>query len=156
MGDTTDIGSTTGVPLTIEIPGYRLRRQVGSDSIGLWFDAEQEELGRRVTVKVLKPEYAEDERARGLFLAEMDRLQPLDHPSLIQVLALRKTGTLALMTQRSGGKSVADLLEPEKPLGERTALRLARGVARALAYLTGRGLAHSPPSSRSFPKGSAG
>ena len=142
VGETTDIGGTTGIPLTIEIPGYRLRRQVGSDSIGLWFDAEQEELGRRITVKVLKPEYAEDARARGLFLEEMDRLQPLEHPNLIQVLDVRKKGTLALMTERSGGKSLADLLGPEKPLGEKLALPLARGVARALAYLTSRGLAH--------------
>ncbi len=156
VGETTDIGVTTGIPLTIEIPGYRLRRQVGSDSIGLWFDAVQEKLDRYVTVKVLKPEFAEDEKARRVFLAEMDRLQPLDHPNVLQVLGLRRTGTLALVTQRSGGKSLADLLEPEKPLGQRNSLRLAHALARGLAYLTSRGLAHkyvSPAFIKILPEG---
>ena len=45
----TEFGTTSNLPVDIEIPGYRLRRQIGSDPLGLWFDAEQESLNRGAT-----------------------------------------------------------------------------------------------------------
>ena len=75
----TDLGTVSNLPVKVEIPGYRLRAQVGEDAIGLWFDAEQRGLGRNVTVKILRPRYDQVEAARKQFLAEMDRLAPLDH-----------------------------------------------------------------------------
>ena len=44
----TDFGTASNLPVHITVPGFRLRAQVGSDVIGLWFDAEQESLGRKV------------------------------------------------------------------------------------------------------------
>lgn len=135
--------STTGdLPVAVHLPGYRLRRQVGEDSLGLWFDAEQQSLERKVTLKVLRPKYEMHERAREEFLAEMDRLAPLAHPNVLRVLDSVREGTLALVTERFAPPTLEDLLEGRKPLEKARALVTARGVARALAYLQGKGLAH--------------
>jgi serine/threonine-protein kinase len=148
VGSSSDSGTLSDLPVNVSIPGYRLRRPVGSDAIGIWFDAEQESLGRKLTLKVLKPEYEQHTAARNDFLAEMDRLAPIDHPNLARVLDSVREGTLALVTERIGIDSLARLLEPEMPLGEETALHYARCVARALHHLLGVGLAHKNVSPR--------
>ena len=142
MSDTTDIGTASTLPVNVQIPGYRLRRQAGSDSIGLWFDVEQESLGRKVTLKILKPQYEQHEAARREFLTEMDRLAALDHPNLPRVLDTMRGDLLVLVIERVGAKTLETLLRPGKSLGVGPSLQHAVGVARALDYLADRGLAH--------------
>jgi len=135
--------STTGdLPVSVHVPGYRLRRQVGEDSLGLWFDAEQRSLERNVTLKLLRPQYEMHEGARGEFLAEMERLAPLAHPNVLRVLDSVREGTLALVTERFAPPTLENLLEGRKPLEKARALVTARGIARGLAYLQSKGLAH--------------
>ena len=142
MSDTTDIGTASTLPVNVQIPGYRLRRQAGSDSIGLWFDVEQESLGRKVTLKILKPQYEQHEAARREFLAEMDRLAALDHPNLPRVLDTMRGDLLVLVIERVGAKTLEALLRPGKSLGVGPSLQHAIGLARALDYLADQGLAH--------------
>jgi len=137
-----DSGTASTLPFSVSVPGYRLRREAGSDAVGLWFDAEQQSLGRKVTIKVLKPQFEAHEGARREFLAEMDRLSQLDHGNLPHVLDSAREGTLVLVVERIGGRTLEELLVPGKPAGEATALRVARGVARALAHLVEHGFAH--------------
>ncbi|MHC4137120.1 MAG: serine/threonine protein kinase [Planctomycetota bacterium] len=142
MSDTTDIGTASTLPVNVQIPGYRLRRQAGSDSIGLWFDVEQESLGRKVTLKILKPQYEQHQGARRQFLAEMDRLAALDHPNIPRVLDTMRKDLLVLVVERVGAKTLETLLRPGKSLGMGPSLQHAVGLARALDYLTDRGLGH--------------
>jgi eukaryotic-like serine/threonine-protein kinase len=140
--DSYDSGTASTLPFSVQVPGYRLRREAGGDALGIWFDAEQTSLGRKVTLKVLKAQYEAHEGARREFLAEMDRLSQLDHPNLPHVLDTVREGTLVLVVERLPVRTADELLVPGKPAGEATSLRLARGVAKALAHLVEKGLAH--------------
>jgi len=142
MYESSDPGTASSLPVHVEIPGYRLRREIGGDSIGIWFDAEQESLGRQVTLKILKPALEAHAGARQQFLAEMERLAHLDHPNLIRVLDSIREGLLVLVTERIGTRTLANLTAAGKGIPERDALRMILDVARALHYLNGRGLAH--------------
>jgi len=142
VADPYDSGTASTLPFSVQVPGYRLRREAGSDAIGIWFDAEQESLGRKVTLKVLKPQFETHEGARREFLLEMDRLSQIDHPNLPHVLDSVREGILVLVVERLPARTVTDILVPGKPAGEGTSLRVARGVARALAHLVEKGLAH--------------
>ncbi|MHC4548373.1 MAG: serine/threonine protein kinase [Planctomycetota bacterium] len=142
MSDSTDIGTASTLPVNIKIPGYRLRRQAGSDSIGLWFDVEQESLGRKLTLRILKPKYEQHEEARRELLAEMDRLTQLDHPHLPRVIDTVREGMLVMVTERLGARNLETLLRPGRSLGLGTSLQLALELTRALDYLTGKGFAH--------------
>ena len=142
MQDDSDLGTSSTLPNGVQIPGYRLRREAGSDAIGVWFDAVQESLRRYVTVRVLKPQLEAHEAARREFLAEMERLSPLVHPNLARVIDSHREGTLFLVVERLAAQTVAQLLEPGKPLGAAVALKITRGLARALAYLAEHGYAH--------------
>ncbi|HEX5136553.1 MAG TPA: protein kinase [Planctomycetota bacterium] len=141
MADPYDSGTASTLPFSVQVPGYRLRREAGGDAPGIWFDAEQVSLGRKVTLKVLRPQYEAHEGARREFLAEMDRLSQLDHSNLPHVLDTIREGTLVLVVERLPARTADELLVPGKPAGEATSLKLVRGVARALAHLVERGLA---------------
>ena len=143
MADSTDtFGTSSSLPVSFKIPGYRLRRQVGSDAIGLWFDAEQVSLGRKVTVKVLKPQYEIHDGAIKQFGEEMDRLASLDHENLIRVIDSMRDERLVLVTERIGIKTLEAMLRPGKPLTEGQAILYALGVAKAVQYLAGNGYAY--------------
>jgi len=146
--DRYDLSTTGDLPVTVEVPGYRLRRQVGEDSIGLWFDAEQLSLGRKVTLKVLRPQYEANAAAHAEFRQEMERLKKLVHPSLVKVLDSFDAPVLALVTERFVGPTLEDLLAPGRPLGPDRSVAFGRAVAAGLHYLDGQGLAHKNVSPR--------
>jgi serine/threonine-protein kinase len=136
-----DTGTASSLPFSLQVPGYRIRREAGQDAMGLWFDAEQERLGRKVTLRVLKPQFEAVEAARREFLAEMDRLTQLDQPNLPHVLDMSRDKVLVLVVERIGSKPLQTLLVPGKPAGEVTSVKIMRGVARALAHLAEHGFA---------------
>jgi len=138
----TDYGTSNDLPIDFRIPGYRLRQQVGEDRLGLWLDAEQESLQRKVTVKVLRPELAGNEQARREFLAEMERLAPLTHPNLLRVLDSVREGQLVLVVERIGARRLEGELAAGLPLGEAASLTWAHKIGRALHYLAEHDLAH--------------
>jgi serine/threonine protein kinase len=147
--------ATTHIPPPQRIPGHRLGQRVGSDSLGVWYDAHQERLDRRVTAKLLRPEISHVTWARRGFLAEIERLAPLSHPNLTCVLDARHEGELALVVEWIGATSLARELEAGR-LGRAAALRRGRDVSHALAYLARDGLACrnlSPPVVRILPDG---
>ncbi len=142
MTHSTDFGGTTELPISTEIKGYKFRFVSGEDKLGLLIDAEQESLGRKVTVKVLRPELENNEAAQKEFLAEMDRLIKLDHPSLLRVLDTIRTPPLALVTDRVAVHTLKDILEQDKPVEPRLAARAGHSLARGLKYLYDEGWAH--------------
>ena len=141
MGSSTYFGTTSSLSVDIEIPGYRLRRRIGSDLLGLWFDAEQQSLGRKVTVRVLRPEHWGVDARRREFLAETDLLLSIDHAHLTRVLDSQQDPLPAVQVQRIDRRTLARLLEPGKPIGEDSSLGNALCMAKALHYLQDRGLA---------------
>ena len=139
---TTGFGTASNLPVHVIVPGFRLRAQVGSDVVGIWLDAEQESLGRKVTVKVLKPEYAEHEGAKKEFFLEMDRLMQLDHSNVTRVLDTSRGETPFIVTDRTAVHTLMSVLSDEGTLGIEKCCDYSRDVARALHYLAEKGLAH--------------
>jgi len=139
---TLGFGTSDELPISLRIPGYRLRRHVGTDAIGLWFDCVQESLGRKLTLKTLKPELEEKPAAHREFLAEMDRLADLEHRNLLRVIDTKREPPLALITERIGARTVKTLLDEGKQIPRETALRYLIDAARGLAYLHEHGFTH--------------
>ena len=80
----------------IQIAGYRIEARVGRGGMGEVYRAVQLSLGRRVALKVLAPELADDDLFRRRFLRESRIAASIDHPSVIPIYETRRGRRAAL------------------------------------------------------------
>ena len=66
---------------------FHLLRRIGSGGMGVVYEADQESLGRRVALKVVRPELLYFEGARERFRREIEAVARLSHPAVVPVLA---------------------------------------------------------------------
>ena len=66
---------------------FRLVRRLGSGGMGVVYEAEQASLGRRVALKIVRPELLYFEGARERFRREIEAVARLQHPAIVPVLA---------------------------------------------------------------------
>ena len=67
---------------------FRLVRRIGSGGMGVVHEAEQVSLGRRVAVKLVRPELAFFDQSRERFRLEVEAASRLAHPGIAQVFAV--------------------------------------------------------------------
>ena len=93
-----------------------------------------------VVLKVLRPEHRASAAHRLMLLDEGELLARLEHPNLVRCLDVLEP-IPALVLEAVTGSTVEALLAARRP-PPTTALRVARGVAAALACLHARGVVH--------------
>jgi serine/threonine protein kinase len=126
-----------------EIAGFRLEELLGRGGMGAVYRAEDVRLGRKVALKLLPPQLAENERVRERFLRESRLAASLDHPNVIPIYAADEAdGQLYLAMRYVPGDDLRGLLAREGPLEPDRALRLVGQVAGALDAAHAAGLVH--------------
>lgn len=68
------------------IPGYKIVREIEKGGMGVVFEAEKLDEGRRVAIKVIIPERPVTEEARKRFRREMKIAQSLSHPHIVEFI----------------------------------------------------------------------
>lgn len=93
-----------------KIGNYTIKRLLGEGGMGSVFEAVQEPLGRRVAVKVLRPEYARQADVVKRFFNEARATTLIDHPSIVQVsdYGHLSEGTAYLVMELLSGQSLSD------------------------------------------------
>jgi streptogramin lyase len=134
MAQDSHIGTT--------VAGYRIERLLGRGGMGRVYLAEDARLGRKVALKLLDPELAEDERFRERFIRESRLAASLDHPNVVHIYeAGEQDGVLFIAMRFVEGTDLARLIV-HGPLGlERTSSILSQ-VAAALDAAHELGLIH--------------
>jgi ABC-type branched-subunit amino acid transport system substrate-binding protein len=122
--------------------GYRIELAVGRGGMGVVFRATDLTLGRPVALKVVAPEYADDERFRARFLRESRLAASLDHPNVVPIFEAREAqGRLYLAMRFVDGSDLRAVLKRGEVDAER-ALAILGQVADALDAAHRRGLVH--------------
>jgi YVTN family beta-propeller protein len=125
------------------IAGYRIEALIGRGGMGAVYRAEEQGLARKVALKVIAPELAQDERFRERFLRESRIAASLDHPHVIPIYqAGEENGLLFLAMRYVEGTDLARLAAEEGALESRRALDLLSQVAEALDAAHQKGLVH--------------
>jgi len=121
---------------------YHIDRELGRGGMAVVFLATDAKHGRRVALKVLRPELAESLGAER-FVREIEIAARLSHP---HVLALYDSGDaggfLFYAMPFVEGETLRDRLERERQLPLADALQIAREVADALGYAHSLGVIH--------------
>lgn len=103
-------------PRLAAIKGYKILAEIGRGGMGGVYVAHHEETGRQVALKVMLPKVAVEERARQMFLREMENTKVLRHPHVVELfdagfsagtfyfsMGLCPLGSMARLTEQRGG-----------------------------------------------------
>ncbi len=124
------------------VGGYRLEEPLGEGAVGVVFAARDEE-GRRVALKLLRSELAEDRVMVARFEREARLARDLGTPHVVPILELgRSEGIEFLAMPYYAGGSLALRLRLLGPLSVDETVDLAAQLGRGLDALHARGVLH--------------
>ena len=127
----------------IRVTGYRIEAPIGRGGMGEVYRAEQLSLGRKVALKVLRPDLAADDRFRRRFLRESRIAAAIDHPNVIPIYeAGEDDGLLYIAMRYVEGLDLATLLQREGRLEPPRTIAILSQMAHALDAAHARGLVH--------------
>jgi serine/threonine protein kinase len=122
---------------------YRIVRHVGRGGMGTVHEAVDTALGRRVALKLILPELADDPDFRARFVREARAQASLDSPHVVQVFAHGEVdGRLFLASQLVPDGDLGAALRRHGRLPEREAVDLVAQVADGLAEAHRVGMVH--------------
>ncbi len=126
-----------------QIAGYRIDRVIGRGGMSVVYLAEHLRLGRRVALKVLAPQLAENQKFRDRFLRESKIAASIDHPNIVPIYdADESEGTLYIAMRYVDGTDLHRLLRDEGKLEPERAAGIVTQVGAALDAAHGNDLVH--------------
>jgi predicted Ser/Thr protein kinase len=121
---------------------WRLERLIGKGGMGRVYEARDPKDGRRVALKVLPAELADDASFVGRFHRESKLLAELSHPHIVEVYdGGEDAGRLWFAMEYVRGETLRRRIE-RGPLPPEEAARIAAEVASALTYAHARRVVH--------------
>jgi eukaryotic-like serine/threonine-protein kinase len=122
---------------------YRVLRKLGSGGMANVYLAEDEELGRRVAVKILNERYANDDLFIERFRREAKSAAGLSHPNIVSIYDRGQAeGTYYIAMEVIEGRSLKELIMTRGALPIGTAIGYAKQLLEALRFAHRHGIIH--------------
>src|SRR5262245_65546617 len=111
---------------------YRVLRRLGRGGMADVYLAEDEELGRRVAIKILNDRHATDEQFVERFRREAKNAAGLSHPNIVSIYDRGEAeGTYYIAMEYLDGRSLKELVVARGPLPIPDAIEATRQVLTA-------------------------
>jgi serine/threonine-protein kinase len=127
---------------TQRIGPYTAKAFIGGGGFAWVMAARRDRDGLEVALKVLKPKYAGDPQFTGRFLNEANTAGELRHPNIIRILEVGQQQDAVYFAMPRLRTSLAAELENDAAIPEADVVRVARDIARALAFAHETGVIH--------------
>jgi serine/threonine-protein kinase len=122
---------------------YRILRKLGSGGMANVYLAEDEELGRRVAIKILNERYATDDLFIERFRREAKSAAGLSHPNIVSIYDRGEAeGTYYIAMEVIEGRSLKELILTRGALPVDTAIAYAKQLLEALRFAHHHGIIH--------------
>jgi Serine/threonine protein kinase len=126
------------------IGNYKIVRVIGEGGMGTVYLAEHPMIGKRVAVKMLRPDLGTDPGLVSRFFQEARAVNEIRHPNIVDISDFGKTedGIVYLVMELLEGRSLRDRLNAEGALPIDDVVTIARQVCDALAAAHRVGIVH--------------
>lgn len=126
------------------IGSYRLLALIGEGAVGRVYLAEHIRLGRRVALKMLRPEYSSSSRLVDRFFAEARAVNDIDHENIVRITDFveGKDHPSFYIMDLLEGRTLEALLDRDLILPTELALDLVDQLLAAVAAAHARGIVH--------------
>ena len=126
-----------------EVARFRIDSEIGRGGMGVVYLAEQDSPRRKVALKILTPQLANDPSFRERFRRESEAAASIEHPSVVPIYGAGESdGQLYLAMRYVEGTDLGTLIAREGPLAPERAARICTQIAEALAAAHRRGVVH--------------
>jgi serine/threonine-protein kinase len=122
---------------------YRVSRKLGGGGMADVYLAEDQELGRRVAVKILHERYANDDQFVERFRREATHAAGLSHPNIVSIYDRGETnGSYFIVMEYVEGRTLKELIRSRGPCPIPVAIAYTRQILAALRYAHRNGVVH--------------
>jgi serine/threonine-protein kinase len=122
---------------------YRILRKLGAGGMANVYLGEDEELGRRVAIKILNDRYANDDLFIERFRREAKSAAGLSHPNIVSIYDRGEAeGTYYIAMEVIEGRSLKELIMTRGALPIGTAVGFAKQLLEALRFAHRHGIIH--------------
>lgn len=122
---------------------YRLERKLGAGGMADVWLAEDQELGRRVAVKLLHERYANDAQFVERFRREATHAAALSHPNIVSIYDRGvDNGSYFIVMEYIEGRTLKELIVTRGPCPVPVAISYTRQILAALRYAHRNGIIH--------------
>src|SRR5437899_890156 len=122
---------------------YRIVRKLGTGGMANVYLAEDQELGRRVAIKILDDRHASDEQFVERFRREAKNAAGLSHPNIVSIYDRGEAvGTYYIAMEFLDGRSLKELIVSRGPAPVSVAIDYARQILGALRFAHRNGIVH--------------
>jgi beta-lactam-binding protein with PASTA domain/predicted Ser/Thr protein kinase len=122
---------------------YRIMRKLGTGGMANVYLAEDQELGRRVAIKILDDRHASDEQFIERFRREAKNAAGLSHPNIVSIYDRGEAeGTYYIAMEYLDGRSLKELIVSRGPAPVNVAVDYARQILAAVRFAHRHGIVH--------------
>src|SRR5947199_4583804 len=122
---------------------YRIVRKLGTGGMADVYLAEDQELGRRVAIKILNDRHAADDSFVERFRREAKNAAGLSHANIVSVYDRGTAeGTYYIEMEYLDGRSLKELIVSRGPAPVKTSVEYARQILAAVGFAHRHGIVH--------------
>ena len=136
----SEVGSAT-VGVGSKLGTYLLKSEIGKGATSTVYLAEDTRLNRQAAIKVLKPEFCEDEEALGRFVQEAKTVASIDHPGVVGIYEIAHKPCHYLAMEYLQGTNMASFVGIQ-PIDIKTAVDYAWQIADILTAVHEKAIIH--------------
>jgi serine/threonine protein kinase len=123
---------------------YRVERLIGTGGMGAVYEAEHVEIGKKVALKVLHPQFSRQADLVARFRREARAASKVGHPNIVDVTdsGTNDNGDVYFVMERLDGVDLGDVLRHERRIACDRSVHIGTQICRALSAAHAAGIIH--------------